>query len=339
MYNVENVPVSKGKLTQEMEGAMSAYFQLMQRRRIHSANYITMINPTPHPDRILDEHDILYMLDGTWEIAEEEASKEGSREKNIYSMRTDDLLLLPAGRHHYGAGLCSANNRHMYIHVIPLECEQSRNASLPPQETDTGMVRFASLIHCQDNPRIKSLFQEIIAESWSSSSLREDKLSLLLNLLLCELAQQQEKPDSSLTHSRSILDEASRLIQTTPQSFFTGKELADRFFVCERTLSNQFKKAYGKTLYAYQMDVKLEMVRQFLLAQPDVKLHETALNFGFCDEFHLSRTFRKRYGISPSRYRELNSKYRELNGTHQEQNGKYREPNGTHQEQNGIHRL
>ena len=45
------------------------------------------------------------------------------------------------------------------------------------------------------------------------------------------------------------------------------------------------------------------MVRQFLLTQPGVKLHETALNFGFCDEFHLSRSFRRRYGVSPDRYR------------------------------------
>ena len=91
-----------------------------------------------------------------------------------------------------------------------------------------------------------------------------------------------------------------RQIQTTPQTFFTGKELAERFYVCERTLSNQLKKVYGKTLYAYQMDVKLEMVRQFLLSQPEVKLHETALNFGFCDEFHLSRTLRKNMGCPPA---------------------------------------
>ena len=50
---------------------MSAYLQLMQERRISSANYITMIHPTPHPDRVLSEHDFLYMLDGTWEIGEE----------------------------------------------------------------------------------------------------------------------------------------------------------------------------------------------------------------------------------------------------------------------------
>ena len=50
---------------------MSVYLQLMQERRILSANYITMIHPTPHPDRVMGEHDFLYMLDGAWEIGEE----------------------------------------------------------------------------------------------------------------------------------------------------------------------------------------------------------------------------------------------------------------------------
>jgi len=235
---------------------MSAYFQLMSPRRVSSANYITFINPTSHPDRVMDEHDFLYMLDGSWRIMEE---------NSCYEMHSDDLLILPAGRHHYGKGLCTPNNKHM----------------------------------------IKEIFQEIISLRWNGSSLREDKLSLLINLLLCELKEQQEKPVSA-SSSHNILAEASRLIQTTPQTFFTGKDLADRFFVCERTLSNQFKKAYGKTLYAYQMDVKLEMVRQFLLSQPEVKLHETALNFGFCDEFHMSRTFKRKYGVSPSQYRQEN---------------------------------
>ena len=269
---------------------MSAYFQLMSLRRVSSANYITFINPTPHPDRVMDEHDFLYMLDGSWRIMEE---------NSCYEMHSDDLLILPAGRHHYGKGLCTPNNKHMYIHVKPLEAEHMGNAS------SSRLAEFHSLIHCQDNPRIKEIFQEIISLRWNGSSLREDKLSLLINLLLCELKEQQEKPVSA-SSSHNILAEASRLIQTTPQTFFTGKDLADRFFVCERTLSNQFKKAYGKTLYVYQMDVKLEMVRQFLLSQPEVKLHETALNFGFCDEFHMSRTFKRKYGVSPSQYRQEN---------------------------------
>ena len=49
----------------------------------------------------------------------------------------------------------------------------------------------------------------------------------------------------------------------------------------------------------------LEMVRQFLLTQPDTKLREAAINYGFCDEFHLSKAFKKHFGLSPSQYRQL----------------------------------
>ena len=38
---------------------MSVYLQLMQERRILSANYITMIHPTPHPGRVMGEHGFL----------------------------------------------------------------------------------------------------------------------------------------------------------------------------------------------------------------------------------------------------------------------------------------
>lgn len=293
---------------------MSAFLYLNQPRQIASANYITMINPTLHPDRIMPEHDLLYMLDGTWEIAEEQEDGHG---RSIWQMQTNDLLLLPAGRHHYGTSLCSPNNRHMYIHVTPLFKELEMNRTIPfPQEASSSHPcpapdsskhphTFHSLIHCQNNPDIRKIFEEIISKSWEQSSFQDDKLSLLLNLLFCELLEQQEKPVQTGSY-KNIAAEAARLIQTTPQTFFTGKDLADHFYVCERTLTNQFKKNYGKTLYAYQMDVKLEMVREFLITQPNVKLHETALNFGFCDEFHLSRTFRKKYGISPSQYRTQN---------------------------------
>ena len=293
---------------------MSVYLQLMQERRISSANHITMIHPTQHPDRVLEEHDFLYMIDGTWEIGEETGQPDGpSSIRNTFRLGTDDLVILPAGRHHFGVAPCSPRNRHMYIHVTPLESERRANRNYPSaasgfpasfsEDPLSGQAAvFSSLIHCRNAPRIRALFEEIISESWGSSALKQQKLSLLFNLLLCALLEQQEKKKSP-AGADALTEEPPPPTHPTPQTFFTGKELADRFYVCERTLTNHFKSVFGKTLYAYQMDVKLEMVRQFLLTQPGVKLHETALNFGFCDEFHLSRAFRRKYGISPDRYR------------------------------------
>ena len=43
----------------------------MAHRQITGANYITSINGMVHPDRVLSEHDFLYMLEGDWEIMED----------------------------------------------------------------------------------------------------------------------------------------------------------------------------------------------------------------------------------------------------------------------------
>ena len=61
------------------------YLEKMAERHITSANYITSVNGMVHPDRVLPEHDFLYMLDGTWEVFED-----GKK----YEMESDDLLIL-----------------------------------------------------------------------------------------------------------------------------------------------------------------------------------------------------------------------------------------------------
>lgn len=259
-------------------------------RKISAAGYITFINGTPHPDRILQEHDFLYMIDGNWEIYQDGVP---------YYITNGDLLLLPAGRHHYGITPCSPHNRHMYIHNIP-DAKDSLFPSL-----DSAQPCFHPIIHCQSNPQISRLFEEVIAAFWHDSAIREKRLSILFRLMLCDLLEQQER-QPCLSGKLSPVFEIIRLLQANPQRFYRASELSEQFYLCERTLNHRFREFCGKTFYTYQMDAKLELVRQFLISQPHVTLHETALNFGFYDEFHLSKTFRKKYGLSPKQYRQRN---------------------------------
>lgn len=265
------------------------WLEKMALRQISSANYITSINGMVHPDRVLPEHDFLYMLDGDWEIYEDGCA---------YQMHSDDLIILSANHHHYGKKLCNPGNRHMYFHVFPTESESDPKINM--EEMEPANAFFCPvLVHCQNHPRIKYYMQEIISVYWSMNSEKKYQLTLLYNLLLCELAE-------LLTYTKSdvfpdtMVEEVCQLIQANPQVFYTAKEIAASHFICPRTLNNRFMKVCHKTFTAYQMSIKLEMVRQFLLHQPDAKLREAALNFGFYDEFHLSRTFKKHFGLSPS---------------------------------------
>lgn len=268
------------------------YLEKMALHLITGANYVTSVNGMLHPDRILAEHDFLYMLEGTWEILEENTS---------YDIQNDDLLILTAGKHHYGKKLCNPGNRHMYIHARPTSAEQHYNAGAKMDNPET-LFACPSLLHCGQNPKIRQYFHEIITVGWTRTPEQQNRLSLLFSLLLCELA---ELPSYALCQppSDAMVEEICQRIRTTPQTFFSAVEIAANYYICERTLNNRFLKTCGKSFYAFQMETKLEMVRQFLLSQPQAKLHEAAINYGFYDEFHLSKTFKKRFGVAPSEYR------------------------------------
>lgn len=269
----------------------------LEKRNLHTitvGNYVTSVNGMIHPDRVMEEHDFLYMLDGEMEVWEENTP---------YVLKKDDLLILAAGRHHYGKKLCTAGNRHMYIHAVPSPAEAVSNSSPDPHIQNAALFSCPSLIHCAADPQIRQNMQEIIFVLLSRSPERDNRLSLLFSLFLCELSEVtistkvQTSPDP-------MVDSIMRLIHSTPQHFFSAQEIASKYHICNRTLNNHFLKSCGKTFSTFQMDTKLQMVQQFLLEQPYTKLFEVAVNYGFYDEFHLSKAFKKKYGISPSQYRQ-----------------------------------
>ncbi|MDO4292764.1 MAG: AraC family transcriptional regulator [Eubacteriales bacterium] len=277
------------------------WLEKMGMHRLTGCNYVTSVNGMLHPDRVMAEHDFLYMLDGEWEIWEEERA---------YQLRTDDLLILTAGQHHFGRRLCNPGNQHMYLHVQPTPAEQEalRSGSKAEGDGPDRTARTASLfacptlLHCQANPRIRQCFQEIIAASWTYAAERENRLSLLFSLLLCELAA-LPNADMPPKQPDPVTDQIVQRIRSTPQTFFTAEEIAAEYYICARTLNNRFRSFCGKTFCAFQMETHLEMARQFLLSQPQAKLREAALNYGFYDEFHLSRAFKRQFGLSPSQFR------------------------------------
>lgn len=307
---------------------MDYAFSLSGGRRVGEANYNTFVNPLPHPDRVMQQHDFLYILDGTWEAVIE---NEGRAE--TFELGKGDLVILPAGIHHYGTRLCSPNSRNMYLHVeaaegdcpaeqeeaisvnCPVEREEAVSVNCPdgqekavsgdsPAELTDGKdgkrdsVLLPTLLHCGGSMEISRYFSEIIAVYWGDSLYKSNRLSSLFDLLLCELGEQVRKAPVS-PQSLAFVHTIAQFLQTNPERFFSVSDIVREFNVSEKTLNKRFKTAYGKTFYVWQMEQKLEMVYQYLHNHPDITLKETAINFGFYDEFHLSRAFKKKFGAAP----------------------------------------
>lgn len=63
-----------------------------------------------------------------------------------------------------------------------------------------------------------------------------------------------------------------------------------------------FRDRFGRSPLAFRNDRRLE-VAATLLRATNLTCREIARRIGFSDEFHLSRRFRSRYGVSPTGYR------------------------------------
>ena len=98
---------------------------------------------------------------------------------------------------------------------------------------------------------------------------------------------------------------AMQLMNESPHKTLSAEELANALCTNPRKLSQRFREATGETLRAYQTNRKLEMIALQLTIEPDLRLKELASLFGFYDEFHLSKQFKRKYGLSPLQYKKL----------------------------------
>ena len=269
-------------------------FELETRREISAAYYNFYAEPALHPDRVMHEHDFVYICEGSWEVFQDGLP---------FQLEEGDVLLLTAGHHHYGELPCKEGTRTMYIHVSPAD---DRNADTDDGEPE-GYVLLPEKVSCGQFPRVKRLFETIVYEySLAEPPLYQARLSALFGLLLVELsaALQRAEPLAQDPLVKEVLD----FIHANPQRFFTGEELAKRFFVCSKTLISRFRSEKGVTPYQYQLQNKLYGAESYLKEHPTATLREAAKNFGFYDEFHFSRQFKKMFGVPPGEYRKVNAR-------------------------------
>ena len=243
-----------------------------------------------HPDRVMALHDIVYLLEGGWEIGQE-----GER----HTLGQGDVIFLQAGCHHYGMNGHLPGCRTMYLHILPAPGDRCAfdGAALPPGPA--GLM-IPTVVSGRGSVEVRRLFEELIASFWSDGPQKEIRLAALVNLLLYELAALSRAGGAP---GDGLVDGVLGLIRLTPGRTFPLAELAERFHVCSRALTDRFARATGKTIHRYQIDLKLEMACAQIRNDPRRPFKDIAGNLGFYDEFHFSRLFKAKYGFPPSEWK------------------------------------
>ena len=255
----------------------------------------TNVYPTPavHDDRVMEEHNLLYVLEGEWEIGQD---------GKAYKLKSGDMMLMRAGSRHYGISPCSANTRSMFIHFTGLVGDRPA-VPLSPVEVRSyangNTVCLPTVIHCGSNNAISVIVRNIINIFWWNRDDCERTLSLNINCLLSELAFIAR---NSLSQSEEWITRLLQEMRMNQSRFVSAEEAAETAHMSVRTMSARFKRIMGKTLHEYQLSMKLEMAYH-TLRTGRYSVKEVAQVFGFCDPYYFSRVFKKAYNLSPSEVR------------------------------------
>jgi AraC-like DNA-binding protein len=249
------------------------------------------IKPQKHPTRFApDYHDLVYLIEGTWGV---------QLEGEEIELRPGDTAMLPAGFHYRGSSLCSPNTRTIYIHFEakkgdrPLD-EKNKKQNLP----------ILSHTH-QDSGMVIGLLQELIKTIRFDQPHRTMRCSTILNAIIFLLADSYTgtglKRDAQISRLLGLLIDRQ-------DKFFSIPELAGEAGLSRKSLTSRFRAETGQSVHQYQMNSKLDQIAVILKLDYYVNLKNIALNFGFYDEYHLSSCFKKRFGLSPIKYKQQEEK-------------------------------
>jgi len=94
---------------------------------------------------------------------------------------------------------------------------------------------------------------------------------------------------------------ARQRLDEVPEVPTTLAELAALSGVSRFQFLRGFARETGITPHAYLLQRRVRLARQLLIAGR--ALAEAALEAGFADQSHMTRAFRRQFGVTPARYR------------------------------------
>lgn len=161
----------------------------------------------------------------------------------------------------------------------------------------------------------KRAFRALKSEEEGCGSEAKACLQLMVSKMLRENGLEYAKTRGSLKIPLSAtIDNVKSFIDSHYSHDFKMNELAVKFAVSESTLNHSFKKEIGVSPLQYKIGVMLAEASA-LLKNSDLNVLQIAESVGFSDPSFFTKTFKKKYGLTPKEYRnnKESSNYAEYN--------------------------
>lgn len=160
--------------------------------------------------------------------------------------------------------------------------------------SDYGLDRTMKIPAFGNARQLTAIFHTIEKEPVHCS----EELALLLHQYIQELSA--FLGDQTADHSQALA--MKNYIEQNLTLPLTIEEIAAQVHLSRSRAIHLFREAYGTTPYNYYLEQKLALSRTMLL-RTSLSIQEISERLGFSDYHHFSGTFKKMYGVSPSRYR------------------------------------
>ncbi len=143
---------------------------------------------------------------------------------------------------------------------------------------------------------------ELAAEYGSQQVNGSQYLACGLTMLLILMQRSAGKTYHGKAASDNMAEYINRLLKTNPCSETSTSSLAAFFSITPTRLCAVFKKKYGIPISRMRVKYRLDAARNFLRSS-SLSVDEVCRECGFRDLSYFHRAFRKRYGITPLKFR------------------------------------
>jgi len=187
--------------------------------------------------------------------------------------------------------------------------KNSEGAAEPPQKTKSPLNKKVTL-DSDDYLLVKLLFEMIVAlckEVKKNENIIYYQLISLVNITErnLTLGPIQKELSNEKTTIIQLIKFIHRNIQE-PENL-TLQHLSDEFNLSLNRLGILFKNETGLTIKQFITASRMELVAT-RISNSEMSFSEIAFDFGFVDESHLNKVFKKQYGQTPSDYRKNHHK-------------------------------
>lgn len=255
-----------------------------------------------HADRRVDFHILIYVIEGSISIIEEEIE---------YEISAGEIGFLKAGLRHYGVTPSAPNSRWIYVHFLleqPAEKDtefQLYTSHLQEQEFTGEDYRYVlpipKTVNSGTGSALEGKLYHLVDWFHSNNPLRAGYMNpLLLEILLdCYMEEEQE----SSYPNTEIIYEMIRYLENHAHDQFSSQQVEEEFHLSYKHICRIFKQATGRTLTQYHTELRMNEASR-LLRETTNQISDISSCMGYMDPLYFSNVFKKTTGLSPRSYRQ-----------------------------------